>query len=192
VFEDIEPGLARCLDEVTYAFLTLGAKLTKCRVPRMGLVNELHTVVRCYEATLMHGKIAERHRNELLESTIDSLSAGSTISSAQYEDAISKRYPLLKEFVSDVLGVVDVLFLPMLPRIAPTLEAVTENLSTVDLLLGPYAVFSRFASYLGIPSVSIPCSFSREGLPYAFQLCGRPFAEDVLFTVGRAFERTFW
>jgi len=32
------------------------------------------------------------------------------------------------------------------------------------------------------PALSAPCGFDRNGLPAAFQLVGRPFAEGLLLT----------
>src|SRR5690606_22105009 len=46
------------------------------------------------------------------------------------------------------------------------------------------------ANVTGLPSISVPCGFSTEGLPTAFQLIGRPFQESRLFRIARAYERT--
>ncbi|HVE87325.1 MAG TPA: Asp-tRNA(Asn)/Glu-tRNA(Gln) amidotransferase subunit GatA [Myxococcales bacterium] len=42
----------------------------------------------------------------------------------------------------------------------------------------------------GLPGLSVPCGFSRSGLPIGLQLIGRPFDEATLLRVGRAHERT--
>jgi len=35
----------------------------------------------------------------------------------------------------------------------------------------------------------VPCGFSRVGLPLAFQIVGRPFAEATVLRVGHAYEQ---
>ncbi|KFA92765.1 Asp-tRNA(Asn)/Glu-tRNA(Gln) amidotransferase subunit GatA [Archangium violaceum] len=41
----------------------------------------------------------------------------------------------------------------------------------------------------GLPGVSLPCGFTKAGLPIGLQLMGRPFDEAKLLRIARAFER---
>ena len=56
--------------------------------------------------------------------------------------------------------------------------------------------FSRFTrpfNGLGLPALSLPCGFSRAGLPLAFQIVGRPFDEATVLGVGHAYQTiTTW
>ena len=47
---------------------------------------------------------------------------------------------------------------------------------------------TKVTNYLGLPAISVPCGFSGNGLPIAFQLIGRPFDEETLFSLGQAIE----
>jgi aspartyl-tRNA(Asn)/glutamyl-tRNA(Gln) amidotransferase subunit A len=40
----------------------------------------------------------------------------------------------------------------------------------------------------GIPGLSLPCGFSRAGLPIGLQVLGKPFDEATLLAVGHAFQ----
>jgi len=42
----------------------------------------------------------------------------------------------------------------------------------------------------GIPAFSIPCGFTREGLPIGLQIMAKPFAEETLMRVAYTFEQT--
>ncbi|MBI4278408.1 MAG: amidase [Armatimonadetes bacterium] len=45
----------------------------------------------------------------------------------------------------------------------------------------------------GLPALSVPCGFNRAGLPLAFQIIGKPLADDVVLRVGHAYQRvTDW
>ena len=45
----------------------------------------------------------------------------------------------------------------------------------------------------GLPALSLPCGFTRTGLPVGLQLAGRPFDEATLLRAGHAYERaTDW
>jgi aspartyl-tRNA(Asn)/glutamyl-tRNA(Gln) amidotransferase subunit A len=41
----------------------------------------------------------------------------------------------------------------------------------------------------GLPGLSVPCGFTRAGLPIGLQVLGRPFDEARILRIGRAFER---
>ena len=41
----------------------------------------------------------------------------------------------------------------------------------------------------GLPALSMPAGFDYNKMPVGFQLVGRPFDENLLFRVGRAYER---
>ena len=52
---------------------------------------------------------------------------------------------------------------------------------------------TRPFNFLGLPAMSVPCGFDDAGLPAAFQLAARPFAESLLLRAARAYEReTDW
>jgi aspartyl-tRNA(Asn)/glutamyl-tRNA(Gln) amidotransferase subunit A len=49
------------------------------------------------------------------------------------------------------------------------------------------------ASAAGIPSVSVPCGFTKDGLPIGFQIMGPQFEEGRILNVGHAYEQaTDW
>ncbi len=54
-------------------------------------------------------------------------------------------------------------------------------------------VFTVSANLTGLPAISIPCGFTRGGLPIGLQLTGRRFDEATLLRVADAYERdTTW
>ena len=42
----------------------------------------------------------------------------------------------------------------------------------------------------GLPAISVPCGFDREGLPIGLQIAGRPFDEPTVLRVAHAYEQT--
>jgi aspartyl-tRNA(Asn)/glutamyl-tRNA(Gln) amidotransferase subunit A len=54
-------------------------------------------------------------------------------------------------------------------------------------------VFTVSANLAGLPAISVPCGFSRAGLPIGLQLTGRPFDEAGILRIADAYEReTGW
>ncbi len=50
-------------------------------------------------------------------------------------------------------------------------------------------IFTISANLAGIPAMSLPCGFTREGLPVGMQLLAKNFDEATLFRVGHAYEQ---
>jgi aspartyl-tRNA(Asn)/glutamyl-tRNA(Gln) amidotransferase subunit A len=44
-------------------------------------------------------------------------------------------------------------------------------------------------NFTGFPAISIPCGFSKAGLPIGMQLVGRPFTESVLLRVAQQYQQ---
>jgi aspartyl-tRNA(Asn)/glutamyl-tRNA(Gln) amidotransferase subunit A len=54
-------------------------------------------------------------------------------------------------------------------------------------------VYTISANLAGIPGVSIPCGFTKGGLPIGLQILAAPFEEEKLLRVARMYERaTDW
>jgi aspartyl-tRNA(Asn)/glutamyl-tRNA(Gln) amidotransferase subunit A len=47
---------------------------------------------------------------------------------------------------------------------------------------------TRWVNYLGLPALSCPCGFDRDGMPIGFQLIGRPFSDAMLLRVGAGYQ----
>ena len=104
------------------------------------------------------------------------------------------RQQILTEFSESVFGNVDLLHIPTLavavPKIADT--QISKNSNLMDFI-NNFTYCTRPINFLGLPSISVPAGFTKNGLPNAFQLVGRPFDETLLFRVARAYEReTQW
>jgi aspartyl-tRNA(Asn)/glutamyl-tRNA(Gln) amidotransferase subunit A len=54
-------------------------------------------------------------------------------------------------------------------------------------------IFTVSANLAGLPAISVPCGFTRGGLPIGLRLTGRPFDEPTLLRMGDAYQRdTNW
>ncbi len=50
-------------------------------------------------------------------------------------------------------------------------------------------IFTLSANLAGIPGMSVPCGFSKDGLPIGLQILGKHFSEETLLRVGYNFEQ---
>jgi aspartyl-tRNA(Asn)/glutamyl-tRNA(Gln) amidotransferase subunit A len=93
-----------------------------------------------------------------------------------------------------VLEDVDLLVTPTTPITAPLIG---QELAEYGGVQEP-AVFALIRCTLPfniarLPALSLPCGFTRSGLPIGFQIAGRPFAEATVLRAGHAYEQaTNW
>ncbi len=88
----------------------------------------------------------------------------------------------------------DVLSVPTLPVPAPSIldTEVLVGRSREDVRLALLRL-TRPANLAGLPAISVPCGFTKSGLPIGLQLIGKPHAEDFVLRVAYAYERaTHW
>jgi aspartyl-tRNA(Asn)/glutamyl-tRNA(Gln) amidotransferase subunit A len=54
-------------------------------------------------------------------------------------------------------------------------------------------IYTISANLAGIPAISVPCGFTKKGLPVGLQILAKPFNEEMLFKIADAYERnTSW
>ena len=133
-----------------------------------------------YEATRGAGFGREVKRRILLGTY--ALSSG--YYDAYYLRAQKVRTLIRKDFL-DALAVSDSLLLPITPTPAFKIGEKTED----PLAMYLNDIFSIPASLAGVPALSFPVSFDASGLPIGLQLVGRPFDEETMLRVARAYER---
>ncbi|MBI4246780.1 MAG: Asp-tRNA(Asn)/Glu-tRNA(Gln) amidotransferase GatCAB subunit A, partial [Candidatus Rokubacteria bacterium] len=73
-----------------------------------------------------------------------------------------------------------------------SLAARFEDVVTTEVM-PPAARYTLPWNLLGLPALVVPCGMSRDGLPIALQIVGRPFDEATVLRIARAYERaTDW
>ncbi len=109
--------------------------------------------------------------------------------SSGYYDAYylrgQKVRTLIKNDLDEAFKGCDVIVTPTSPTLAFKVgEKVTDPLSMY--LSDIYTIPANLA---GIPAISIPCGFSKSGLPIGLQLMGKAFDEEMLLRVSYAYEQ---
>ena len=108
--------------------------------------------------------------------------------SAGYYDAYYRKAQkvrtLVKKDFEDAFKKVDVILSPVSPTPAFKVGAHTDD--PVAMYLEDVFTISQVMA--GIPSLSVPCGKSKEGLPIGMQIMGKQFAEETVLRTGGAYE----
>jgi len=118
---------------------------------------------------------------------------GTYVLSAGYYDAFYLKAlqvrTLLRRDYDEAFERVDVVAMPTMPTPPFRLGEKTDD--PLQMYLAD--VFTVSANLAGLPGISVPCGFAKEGVPIGFQLMGRMFDEATLLRVADAYERrTDW
>jgi len=188
-FDELQPEVAACMEEALAVVATLVAE-----------VREVHLEV-SKRRTVFDAEIYEYHeemlaaRPELYDPHTRARVAGCAGISAT--DYIRGQRELLdqRRQAEAACAQVDVVITPTTPVAAPVLadlaplgEPELRQFETKFLLrnTAPFSV-------LYWPSVSVPCGFTREGLPVGMQISGKPGGDATVLHLAHAFEQvTEW
>ena len=188
-FERLDPEVAGAVEAAIRVLETLGAKIEPLPVPDPTvMVGVSNVLVRCESATI-HARLIRERPDELQSQVRERLEPGFHVTAYDYLQAQRLRARLARAFVSEVFEAVDVLIAPVIPEPAPSLEEAKAGTAAERVSrMGKFSRLTRPMNGLGLPALTVPCGFSGDGRPIAFQLVGRPFAETTLFRLGHAYE----
>jgi aspartyl-tRNA(Asn)/glutamyl-tRNA(Gln) amidotransferase subunit A len=192
--DDIADDVRRRMDESVAVLAKLGARIVHVPVPDLQHLYNLTNAIGQVESAAIYAKWMRERPEDLSLVVRTRTQAGYFVPAVSYVEALNARPRITAEFVSAVFDKVDVLHTPVMTMPVPTLaETEPGGPGEVMAMLARITRNTRPINFLGLPALAVPAGFSESGLPVSFQLVGRPFAEDLLFKVGDAYQReTAW
>ena len=184
--------------EVRSAFTTavanlerLGAKIEDVSLPLLRLVGPAFFTIADSGAAVQNRRALESGHGNLDPGPRRRMLAASLLPTALYLKVEQFRN-LLRDQVRSALQRVDVLLGPTAPSPAARIDAARAITWTREDLFRLYERASHTSGFslASVPALSVPCGFTRAGLPIGMQIVGRPFDEATVFRVGDAYERT--
>jgi len=177
------------LEHASTVFAQLGSELVLLPPPDFDRLAALSSVVMRAETAALHANWLRTRPNDYSAQLRARLMAGLMVPAVSYLEATAVRGRLVRDFCSEVFSRCEALLLPVIGTPAPTLaETAADDPRGLAERVMPIAHASRPINYLGLPALSLPCE-PVEGLPYGFQLVGRPFAEARLLQLGYAYQQ---
>jgi aspartyl-tRNA(Asn)/glutamyl-tRNA(Gln) amidotransferase subunit A len=195
-FDRLEPDVRCSVEGAAKKFELLGARVEEVSLPRLARAVEQATNVVAAEASAYHesqGYFPARAA-EYGDDVRGHLEFGHTLLAVDYFRGLGARRDIIADFGA-AFEKVDVILAPTAPisapRVGETQVRVTgdrETATRAELLR-----LTRPSNISGMPAISIPCGFTREGLPVGMQLMGPRWGERRLLAIARAYEEaTEW
>lgn len=187
--DDLDPEVARILDETVAVLKREGAKIVQVELPDQRQLTAACQFVLAVEAAAFHKRWMIERPGDYGAQVLMRLQNGLAIPGVSYLEVMRWRGPALAAHLAAVDGV-DAVLAPVAPVAAPTIaESDVGNSPDAEAVIQRLTRFTRPINYLGLPSLSIPAGFTDRGLPVGMQLVGRSFDEAMLLRIGAAFQR---
>lgn len=188
-FTDCHPDVVAAARDAIAVLRDAGACVREVELPLAEEILAAHYTILAAEAVAYHDRALRRTGHGYGTATAAMLHAGRSITAADYIQAQRLRTEVIRRW-REVFRTVDVLVAPTLAAPAARYgddvvefpDGRRESVATV------YARLNFPADFTGLPALSVPCGFAREGLPVGIQIIGRPFEERTVLQVGRAYE----
>jgi aspartyl-tRNA(Asn)/glutamyl-tRNA(Gln) amidotransferase subunit A len=192
--EDADASVATAFEAALATLAAAGASITRIKAPSLRAINAYTALVSRVEGATIHANWMREHPGDYAIHLSSRLFGGYAIPGHLYLEGLSRRGPLLRQFVTEALTGFDVVATPTLKTRVPTL-AETDIDANPDNWARFMAVSAntRPFNYLGLPTISIPCGFDDRGLPVGMQLQGNYFQEARILNVAHQFQQvTDW
>jgi aspartyl-tRNA(Asn)/glutamyl-tRNA(Gln) amidotransferase subunit A len=185
--ESADPEVLNAVQEAVKVFESMGCRVQRVNVDWMrdaALANKLMTQS---DGAAVHRDRLKEHPEMFGEDIRRRLEDGAKTTSTEYilarhtQAEVKKRCELF-------FGSYDLLITPTTPIAAPTIEGndAVEQAGRLTRFTAPF-------NLAGLPALSVPCGFTKEGLPIGMQIVARAWADAKPLNAGYAFEQaTEW
>jgi aspartyl-tRNA(Asn)/glutamyl-tRNA(Gln) amidotransferase subunit A len=186
--DDLEFDVATRLDEVLATFRGLGARVVEVDLPDQTAISAAALIVLAVEAASLHAPWLRERAGEYGAQVRNRLQNGLAYSAVEYLEALRWRGPALAAHLAAIEGI-DVVIAPASSAAAPTIDETDVGGGPgAEAAIQAITRFMRPINYLGLPVLEIPAGQSRYGMPIGLQLIGRPFGDETVIALGRAFQ----
>lgn len=194
-FEDLDEEVRNAVEIAAQCFQRLGAILHEISIPHVAESSEPSTQAAFAEATSYHqlsGYFPAR-AEEYGQDVRERLERGAKVLAVDYLKAFEIQ-KLLKNDFDEAFASVDAILVPTVPIPAPgTDEKFVEINSHREPVRSALIRLNRPQNVTGLPAITLPCGFTRTGLPIGIQIIGRAFDETTVLRLAHAYEEaTQW
>lgn len=190
-FNDVfSPDISNKCDDILNTFSeTYGCKVVEIVIPELDQMRTAHVVSIGSEAAASLSPDIQIGMDKKL--TLDSrinFALFNSFTAADYVAAQRLRRRIMY-YHMEIFKKVDVIVTPTTGMTAPVIpkSALAYGESNIKVT-GNLMRFIIAGNLLGLPAISVPVGYDKEGLPIGLQIIGRPWAEATVLRLAAAFE----
>jgi amidase len=184
-----EPDVAQAIDSVLTDLIRLGADIVEITMPDLGDLGSTWYTLGTVEAVLANANTFPSHKDEYGPGFRSDLEYGINVTGVEYAAASKARTELTGQLYRMLSGV-DCMVCPSMSNAAQIKTADPTTMTWQEWhRLNINDSYTKPFNFSGVPTLSVPCGFSSEGLPLSVQFVGSKMSEDMICRIGFAYEQ---
>jgi aspartyl-tRNA(Asn)/glutamyl-tRNA(Gln) amidotransferase subunit A len=188
-YEGLQPEIAAATEAALSVLATLGGREREVTLETG--VDASRVVLRA-EAYAIHEAIVARTPELYQPETLRRIRGGAEVTAAAYI-AAKAELARLRRGARTIFETVDLLVTPTTPVPPPALDELLSDMAKLRAKENELLRNTRPWNALGLPTVSLPCGFTSDGLPIGLQITGAAGDEALVLALAHAYEQaTDW
>ncbi|KAL9674441.1 hypothetical protein QQ045_030713 [Rhodiola kirilowii] len=179
----------KCEDILNLLSKTCGCKVLEIVLPELAEMRVAHVVsIACECLSALNPTLEDGRLSQLTYDTRTSLALFRSFSGADYVHAQSFRRRIMHYYM-EAFKKVDIIVTPTTGMTAPIIPSSAIDFGETNMqVTGHLMQFILAANLLGLPAISVPIGYDKQGLPIGLQLIGRPWGEASILRLASALE----
>lgn len=193
-FDDVDAEIEQAVREAGAVLRDLGAQVEGIAVPEVAdiMSEKRRSQVLAAEALVANGRLIDEHFDRLDPVVSHRMRSGRELSATDYFAAL-RHCSALRERVKLSLRDVDALLVPTTLSPSRRIDEVDVSAQTYADTGVRYSRNTSIGNVLGLCAVTLPCGFTRGGMPMGLMIYAKPFDEAMALRVAWAYEHaTSW
>ena len=192
-YDVIAADVRAAVDAAAKALEDLGASVEETSIPVLEHSLTISGAILITEAAEVHLDHLRTRPDDIGEDVRSRLEAGVLTPATDYIKAQRAR-TVFNSQIARAFETFDILLAPCAPIGAPRIGQESVDIDgRPEPALALLSRLTRPFNICGVPTVSLPCGFTSEGMPIGLQMAGKPFAESTVLRVAHAYEQaTDW
>ncbi|MCP5153221.1 MAG: amidase [Ectothiorhodospiraceae bacterium] len=193
-FLPVDPAVTAVCEASRHVFADLGCEVVETE-PDMRGASAIFKTLRAAKFAIDRQHEMTHHRQLLKRTVVENALAGERLGGLDTwhaEAARARLWHAVREFMDDH----EFMVWPVnpVPPFSADQETLTEIGGTRMDTYVDWGALRHVVSVVGLPSLSVPCGFTADGLPTGLQITGRHNRDLDVLRLGHAFERAteFW
>jgi amidase len=186
-----DDAVNRSVEEALRVIADLGAEIRPVRFPDSEQISTDWIPNCAVETAVAHLETYPARQAEYGPALAGLIEIGRNLSGLDYQKIILRRIDF-RGRVARLFESIDLLVVPAQPFASPT-KTMMARLGEEPSLVRGLLRFTCPFDMTGNPTITLPCAFTEQQTPLAFQFVAAPFAEDLLCRAGHAYQKaTDW
>jgi aspartyl-tRNA(Asn)/glutamyl-tRNA(Gln) amidotransferase subunit A len=193
-WDNVDPDVEKAVRECGNVFKSLGAHVRRMDLPEVEAAWQLNLrgLIIVAEAYTNNKEWLENHYDQLDPVIAFRMIRGKDVTATEYIQN-TMEWKRLRGKILNALNDVDALIVPTTRVPSLPADEIETDMDTYAARNLDYLRNTSIGNILNLCGLSVPCGFTRKGLPVGLMIYGKPFQENLVLRIGHAYQQaTDW